>query len=124
MLEWVNDKWGRLASQLFWFYQRLTRGWDDRELWSLDVTISKFVLPRIKRLKEIKHGWPDRTKEDGTEYTWEDWNADLDEMIWSFEYQIRQWDLDPSMEKDWQAQEKRCSKGMELFGKYFRALWD
>jgi hypothetical protein len=39
-------------------YQRLTRGWDDRELWSLDHTFAEWIVPRLERLKEIKHGVP------------------------------------------------------------------
>lgn len=34
--------------------QRLERGFDDSELWSLDKTISGFILPRLKSFRE-KH---------------------------------------------------------------------
>lgn len=34
--------------------QRKERGFDDSETWSLDITIVKFMLPRLKRLIEIE----------------------------------------------------------------------
>lgn len=33
--------------------QRLTRGFDDSETWSLDFTIAKFIVPRLERYIEI-----------------------------------------------------------------------
>lgn len=34
--------------------QRLERGWDDTETYALDVTFGQFMLPRMKRLYELK----------------------------------------------------------------------
>lgn len=34
--------------------QREERGFDDSELWSLDCTLFKFLLPRLKALVEIR----------------------------------------------------------------------
>lgn len=33
--------------------QRETRGWDDTELWSLDVTTIRFIQSRLKAFREI-----------------------------------------------------------------------
>lgn len=33
--------------------QRATRGFDDSEIWSLDHTICKFMIPRLERFIEI-----------------------------------------------------------------------
>lgn len=35
-----------------WFQRRI-RGFDDSETWSLDLKISQFVLPRLKRFKKL-----------------------------------------------------------------------
>lgn len=35
-----------------WKAQRLTRGFDDTEMWSLDCTIAAFIAPRLKVFKE------------------------------------------------------------------------
>lgn len=44
-----------IFTKRFWkfLWQRWTRGFDDSETWSLDSTISYFILPRLKRFKEI-----------------------------------------------------------------------
>ena len=36
-----------------WFIQRHWRGFDDRELWSLDLTIAKYVYPRLKAFNKF-----------------------------------------------------------------------
>lgn len=46
--------------------QYIKRGFPDHKLWSLDVTIAEFVAPRLKRLKEIKHGHPILELKDNT----------------------------------------------------------
>jgi hypothetical protein len=59
----------------------------------------------------------------------EKWNTIVDEMIWSFEQVLD----DESDEKFWtdgidwdglRAHNKRIDKGLALFGKYYRNLWD
>ncbi len=37
--------------------QRLERGFDESEIWSIDYLIISFALPRIKRLLEIEKGF-------------------------------------------------------------------
>lgn len=54
--------------------QRISRGFDDSETWSLDVTIAKFVLPRLITFKEIHSSHPANLTEHG-------WNRRLDIMI-------------------------------------------
>lgn len=117
--EWTNNliDWYhglRVIRSVKYFYQRRTRGWDDRELWNFDWTLAKYALPRLKRFKQETFAYP-------SGLTVEEWDHILDEMIWSFEYILTgQWDED--MVK-WELDEARCSAGCELFGKYFRALW-
>lgn len=33
-----------------WLYQRLARGFDDREVWLLYLEVAKFLIPRLERL--------------------------------------------------------------------------
>lgn len=113
-----------VLSYLRWFWQWLIRGFSDRQLWSLDVTIAKFVVPRLKALKAYQHGHPN-------EYTEEGWDEILDKMIWSFEYSLVDIELpavdSPTTEetvKDVEAQVKRYEEGMVLFAKHFSDLWD
>jgi hypothetical protein len=118
--EWLSDnaiidRYHRIKSAIVWFFQRLTRGWDDRELWSLDCTLAKHALPRLRRFRATLHGHPG-------EITHEEWESILDKMIWSMDYIAgdRQW----GHNDQWQEDEKRCDEGIALFGKYFRGLWN
>jgi hypothetical protein len=54
--------------------QRIIRGWDDSETWSLDFTVAKFMLPRLIRFKELKCGYP-------CNLTKEEWDKILDEIL-------------------------------------------
>lgn len=98
-----------------WFkhqYQTLTRGFSDKETWSLDWTIAKFVLPRLKRFKKLNNGFPHGMTE-------QSWEKALDDMIYSMEiYSKGLWSHNPD-EVNW----KRVKRGTTLFGKHFRDLW-
>jgi hypothetical protein len=99
------------------------------ELFSLDETIAKFVLPRLKKFKEISPGspisflpknYPDLDKEakrksrDKARMKWE---KILDQMVCAFEYSlIENQDYNP-------VEFKNYENGMKLFTKYFLCLW-
>lgn len=98
--------------QIAWKHQRETRGFDDTELWNLDSTIAKFILPRLKRFKELTNQHPHDFR------TMEQWDDALDKMIDAFEFMVEEkyecfsgprWD--------------EVNKGIELFAKYFSHLW-
>ena len=40
------------------FFQRLFRGWDDSETWSMDITFYKWLEPRLKRFQELNFAYP------------------------------------------------------------------
>lgn len=92
------------------------RGFDDSELWNLDVTIAKFVLPRLKRFKEIITSCPGTFEGDDDI---EQWYTILDKIIFSMEKISQDNYSDPNLDID-----KKVEEGLELFGKYFSALWD
>ena len=98
-----------------WQRQRKKLGFDDRDLWSLDHTIAKFVLPRLIRFKEAKCGHPGNL-------TMEQWTKILDQMIWSMQAIIDEWEGE-SVQGLLICHEKKVNKGITLFGKYFRHLW-
>ena len=77
------------------------------ELWGLDYTLAKYILPRLIKFKENVEGHP-------SNITWEEYLVVLDKMIWSFNYVV----------KDVKGQEDdRCQEGLHLFAEYFRSLW-
>lgn len=91
-------------------YQKRTRGFSDDDTWNLDVTIAKFILPRLIKFREKNNGYPYGMSE--SEYA-----QILDDMIYSFDAITKQWD------KDFVADNDRIQKGLDLFAKYYRALW-
>ena len=95
------------------FFQRLFRGFDDRELWNLDITIAEFVLPRLKRFKQRSFGYP-------AELTPEQWDEYLHKMINSFEFVLEQNENPSYDEKEWE----KAKEGLSLFAKYYSGLWE
>lgn len=47
-----------LLREFKFFWQRLTRGFGDDELWSLDDTIAEFILPRLKAFTKQRTSHP------------------------------------------------------------------
>ena len=91
--------------------QIVEQGFADSELWNLDETIIRFVLPRLKRLKEIQKGYPANLTE-------EEWDKILSEIIECMEMY-----LDKIYNKFEEDEYKRVKKGFKLFGKYLMDLW-
>ena len=91
--------------------QRIERGFDDSETWSIRDTIAKFIVPRLKRFREITIAYPGGMTED-------EWNIILDKMIRAFEL------VDDSYYDVWTDEQfKEYEEGMTLFKEHFLALW-
>ncbi len=105
-----------------WSKQRKERGFDDRELWSLDHTIAKFVLPRLVAFKEGRFGYPGHLNE-------EKWDKILDQMIYAMQVVNDEWSGKEIVEIAYSSATKLkkhfrdVDKGIKLFGEYFRHLW-
>ena len=130
-----NNSYCVWKGRLHRFWQRMTRGWDDSDLWSLDYTMAHWVLPRLKEYKKQCHGMPMKLppvidQEDGEAYyfTHDEWDAVLDKMILAFE--LIAYDEIPlggcfdDYQAKYKAREKKIEEGIVLFGLYFRALWN
>lgn len=96
--------------------QRLERGFDSSELWSLDCTIAEFIAPRLKAFKEVS---ADNGDHPGR-LTQKEWQDILSQMIEGFEIYPDHfnWPND-KQEENW----KKVDKAMSLFHKYFFHLW-
>jgi len=92
--------------------QRIERGFDDSELWSLNDTIAKFIIPRLKRFKKINCCYPYNIAEDK-------WNKQLSKIIMALELIIR----DNGSWNFTKEETKNVDKGMNLFRKVFFNLW-
>lgn len=90
--------------------QRIKRGFDDSELWSLDCTIADFILPRLKEFKKDYK----RIVVDETHMI-----RDINRMIKAFKLVSRD---DGS--QIWNEKEtKQYKKGIKVFAKRFGGLW-
>lgn len=93
--------------------QRLERGFDSSELWSLDCTIAEFIAPRLKVFRENSGDSPigkSRTE----------WEKILDEMIEGFEIYPNHFNWSPEeSNQNW----SKVYKALEHFRKYFFQLW-
>lgn len=88
--------------QYMWKIQRAKNGFDNTELWNLDNTIVRFILPRLIKFKENNHTYPS----DLDQNTWNDY---LDKMIKYFQ--------------DYLKDDVENNEGWDLFSKYFSCLW-
>ena len=124
---------------------------DRWDTWNMDNTLALIIIPMLKQLKETKHGSPWVDIEDvpselqlhgvsaheSSQYdmfesdehdkmVWDAlharWEWVMDEMIWAFEmmnsdefYDGLQYERDIN---------ERLQRGLKLFGKYYRGLWD
>ena len=97
-------------------FQRTFRGYADTDLWRLDYFLATKILPPLKAFRKQKlSSYP------GNEIkTPKEWLKALDKMIYSFEFIIKDGEGDVKYPKDI----TKITEGLELFGKYFRALWD
>ena len=101
----------KIKRTIRFLFQRIFRGWTDKETWSLERTIAKFVLPRLKRFKELNFGYP-------YNFTMDTWDEALDKMIFSFEKVSRKYEEEYDIETL-----KKIDEGLELFSKHFHDLW-
>jgi hypothetical protein len=132
--------------------QRLVDIHIDRwDTWNMDDTLALIILPMLKQLKETKPGspWVDiedvptelqlhgASRHEIAQYdmfpsdehdtmVWDAlharWEWVMDEMIWTFEMLNSD-----EYHVEWQFRrdiDERMQRGLKLFGKYYRGLWD
>ena len=88
------------------------------ELYDLNITLSKYILPRLKAYRKMdKIGYPFRFN------SVDEWNKVLDKMILSFEFILKGANYSMSTDEFIEYSEK-YEEGMKLFSEYFSCLWD
>ncbi len=135
---------GALRQKVVHFFQRRRRGFDDSELWSLDDTILRFILPRLKRFRAAgRAGWPgpeaifdidyeeyqklsDDEQEDLSRRSIEEWDRMLDKMIRAIELQTELDGIFTKLNPEWKEGDPRRDqyiKAPELEAEY-KEGWD
>ena len=102
--------------------QRIKRGFDDSETWSLRDTIANFIVPRMIRYKEILIETGCRSGYDNEK----DSNGDIIDEIKMLEKIIRAFELvlrDGGNFILTKEEEKEYNEGIDLFPEYFLSLW-
>ena len=89
------------------------------QVYNLDGSIVKFVLPRLKLLRKNANGFPAMLTE-------KKWDEILDDIIWSLDHyyfsSTKEWGaLNENKKKQY---EKKYIKGLDLFGKWWYSFWD
>ena len=105
-------KYATAERQRRFLWQRITRGWDDSETWSLDQPLAKLIAPRLRRFSELRGGHPHGMTD-------EEWDATIMKMVDAFEWY--------ASEDRWGPKEfeniKKHQEGIELFAKHYAGLW-
>ena len=89
--------------------QLAKHGVDESEVWNLDITIAKFILPRIKLLRKTTHGYP-------STLTPEKWDKVLKQMQTSFKLTATDSVNASTL--------KKHQRGLKLFAKHYNQLWN
>ena len=88
--------------------QREERGFDDTELWNLDVTFCRFMLPRLKAFKSVCLSHP-------SDITFDEWQKILSDIIEGFEMHV---DAQNHINDD-----TKFDTAMSLFCEFVNHLW-
>lgn len=139
----IKDYYHRIKLFFRSKYQKIRYGFEFRECWNLDYHCAEWIVPRLKHLRKITHSYPESLG------SLENWQKALDEMIFGFEFVLKEDDYSSeAFPKDfnfgfrvveggiiWNDDRKpdytefdklkeRAEAGRMLFIKHFRALWD
>lgn len=149
--DWLSDTWVNDFCQ--WLYSKCERKIkvkiDDYDTWSMDHTLSYIIHPMLLQLKDTKHGSPFVDDEDvpenlrstaapeltddqkswgeTDEFFHDRWSWVVDEMIFAFEMNIKDYESEYYERKDFDGMkvvQDRQTNGFRLFGKYYQGLWD
>ena len=83
------------------------------ELFNLDITLTAFILPRLKGLRDTVIGYPSYLG------SIENWQAELDKMIRAFQIM---YDCENSITLS-DSDEKAIEIGLKSFAEHYNHLW-
>ena len=102
------------------------------ELWSLDATLTDYILPRIKAFRKMRrHGHPILEDEPDRRFAvvdarreadWENILFDIEKGFEAHKKMIA--DIATQSPAEMTAAEKTMQKGLQLFAEHYGQLWD
>ena len=102
------------------------------ELWSLDATLTDYILPRIKAFRKMRrHGHPILEDEPDCRFglvharreaDWENILFDIEKGFEAHKKMIA--DIATQSPAEMTAAEKTMQKGLQLFAEHYGQLWD
>ena len=113
----LRDKKREIPRQIKWAYQRVTRGWDDRAVWSLDTHLSLVLGQQLIKMADIAHGYPGQEG-----WTFERWTAELRTHGEALLAYSNQWD-DTSLD-DWESLYQPARLSLLWVADNLSSLWD
>ena len=103
----------------------------ERELWSLDMTLTDYILPRITAFRKMKrHGYPVEDITAETDVSDEEWKQTTDRAMADWENILFDIELAFKTLKDTEdnartrSQHEDIKRGLALFAKHYEHLWD
>lgn len=103
-----------LPDRVKWFFQRVFRGYDDPGWWDIEISLARWIIPRLKHLREHTHGYPPGV---GGE---ESWDKILGKIILAFELIVEMLGEDTNLPPI----RDQIDEGLDLFRKWYFNLWD
>lgn len=102
-------------------FQRFFRGYSDSDLWNLDTFYGDIITRSMRAFRDKTCSFP-------PELTFKEWQAVLDDIIFAFEHESKDWWVLADEQKILSEEEKtaikeRVDRGFEYFKKYYRDLW-
>jgi hypothetical protein len=140
----IRNAYWFIKTRPHYLYIRITKGYNYKDLWSLDIPIAKFIYPRLRDYRKNVHGYPGEFWKEGDDSDdgFNQWLEIIDKMLYTFGHlsKYSDWDLpmddletsdirshNPKYEAWCKANYehyKKMQEGSMLLGKYLGALWD
>jgi hypothetical protein len=114
-----------IPRKIKWLFQKLTKGYNQLEIWSLYSHIAKYIYPRLKAFKNSKRmGIPAEFGDDtdkGFKEGQKEWEAVIDKILFAFEYIL--YDEENLSKKEKQEFEKKYGDIHEKKEEYLSELY-
>src|ERR1700688_2915497 len=63
----INPAYWFIRTRPYYIYVRVTKGYNYKDLWSLDIPIAKFIYPRLRDYRKNVNGHPAEFYKEGDE---------------------------------------------------------